>query len=258
VKALPSDDNLVSIHGMVERPPAGMLPWEDAQAFVSVRSSFIAAYSPTGPAETSLVDCMVWVEWRRERLRAAEAAVHVAHAFDRASEDHAKRKTLLRAGMTDWKVRDEVSIAEILRGNDEEDAETLVAIKEGLQQTERALERLAAGDGYATALGELDDTLAEWWTDALEETHDNESKKYAESAEALQRFLEGDALPWRRRWLIANEARPAIRAQAIAESFDPLRIRQLWEMEARLDRQFEKALSMLIRLQEMRVQMPSA
>ena len=47
--------------------------------------------------------------------------------------------------------------------------------------------------------------------------------------------------------------RRGLRAQAIAESFDPPRLRQLWDMEARLDRQFEKALGMLIRLQEMRM-----
>jgi hypothetical protein len=195
---------------------------------------------------------MVWIEWRRVRLRAAEAGVHVAHAFDRAGEDQAKRKTLIRAGMTDRSVRDEVSIVEILRGNDEDDAETMVAIREGLAQTEKALERLKSGDGYAAGIGEMDETLGDWWADALEETREDGSKKYSETAEGLQRFLETDALPWRRRWFAANEARPAIRAQAIAESFDPMRIRQLWEMESRLDRQFEKALGMLIRLQEMR------
>jgi hypothetical protein len=62
-----------------------------------------------------------------------------------------------------------------------------------------------------------------------------------------------DALPWRRKWLAANIIRPAIRTQVRAESFDAHRIRQLWEMEGRLDRQFEKALAMLIRLQELRM-----
>jgi hypothetical protein len=62
-----------------------------------------------------------------------------------------------------------------------------------------------------------------------------------------------NALPSRKSWLKVSEVpAPAIRAQAIAESFDPLRLRQLWEMEACLDRQFEKAIGMLLRLQELR------
>lgn len=86
----------------------------------------------------------------------------------------------------------------------------------------------------------------------LGETVDDKPKYQAVCA-SLKRFLADDALPWRRGWLTVNAARPAIRAQAIAESFDPARLRQLWDMEARLDRQFEKALGMLIRLQEMRM-----
>ena len=76
--------------------------------------------------------------------------------------------------------------------------------------------------------------------------------------DGLKRFLTVDAPPWRRKWLAANVIRPAIRTQVRAASFDAHRIRQLWEMEARLDRQFEKALAMLIRLQEMRAERKAA
>ncbi len=98
----------------------------------------------------------------------------------------------------------------------------------------------------------MDEDLREWWRAELEETDDKGQPKYANSPESLKRFMSEDALPWREGWLATNSVRPAIRAQARAESLDPHRVRQLWEMEARLDRQFEKALGMLIRLQEMR------
>lgn len=93
--------------------------------------------------------------------------------------------------------------------------------------------------------------MRDWWTEELGEAEGGEPK-YGQDCDSLRRFLAEDALPWRRGWLATNAARPAIRAQAIAESFDPPRVRQLWEMEARLDRQFGQALAILIRLQEMR------
>lgn len=239
----------------LERTPpertTALCPWEDADAFTALQRSFLAAHSPVGPTERALVDRLVMIEWRRRRLVAAEAAVHVAHAFDRAAEDSGKRKTLNRAGVTDYKTRDQISIADILRGSDRDDSETVEAITEGVADAEASLQLLQEGAPYADALARMDDDLRDWWVGELEETEDGKPK-YLQDGTSLKRFLEEDALPWRRGWLTVNAARPAIRAQAIAESFDPIRLRQLWDMEARLDRQFEKALAMLIRLQEMR------
>ncbi len=243
--------NVVMLHPSPGPRPPGLLPWEDAEAFSQLRAAFVAAHSPEGSTETSLIDRLTWIEWRRRRLLAAESAVHVAHAFDRANDDQAKRKTLTRAGVTDYKTRDQISLTEVLRGSDRDDAETVEAIESGIVDVEAALELIDAGKAYQDALARLDDDMRDWWTGELEETDDGKPK-YRPDCELLRRFLAEDALPWRRGWLKTNAARPSIRAQAIAESFDPLRIRQLWEMEARLDRQFEKALSMLIRLQELR------
>ncbi len=231
--------------------PAGLCPWEDGDAFAGLLEAFIKAHAPDGPAERSLVERLVWIEWRRKRLVAAEAAVHVAHAFDRASDDHSTRKTLNRAGITDRKARDDISVGEVLRGSDTDDAETIAAIREGVSDVEAALEMIDAGRAYKTVVARLDEDMRDWWAGELNETEDGKPK-YQEDCASLKTFLAGDALPWRRGWLTVNAARPAIRAQAIAESFDPVRLRQLWDMEARLDRQFEKSLGMLIRLQEMR------
>lgn len=243
--------NVVALRPAPETRPPGLLPWEDAEAFSQLRAAFLAAHSPEGPTESALIDRLIWIEWRRRRLLAAEAAVHVAHAFDRANEDQAKRRTLTRAGVTDHKTRDQISLSEVLRGSDRDDAETIEAIQSGIVDVEAALELIDAANGYEDVLARLDDDMRDWWTGELGEAESGQPK-YGQDCESLRRFLVEDALPWRRGWLATNAARPAIRAQAIAESFDPARVRQLWEMEARLDRQFEKALSMLIRLQEMR------
>lgn len=232
--------------------PAGLLPWEYAEGFLTLQSQMLAAHAPQGPTEAALVDRIVWCEWRRRRVLAAEAAVHVAHASDRSHDGQAKAKLLQRAGLTDHTVRDEISVPEVVRGKDADDRETVAAVEEGIADIEATLGLIDAGASLADAVGRMDEDLADWWREALEETDHNDQLKYANSVEGLKRFLTVDALPWRRKWLAANVIRPAIRTQVHAESFDAHRIRQLWEMEGRLDRQFEKALAMLIRLQEMR------
>ena len=243
--------NVVTLHKRAAIRPAGLCPWEDADAFAELLDALVAIHEPQGPTERALVDRLVWIEWRRRRLVAAEAAVHVAHAFDRANEDQAKRRTLIRAGVTDHKTRDQISLTEILRGSDLDDAETVAAIREGVGDLEAALELLNRDEAYEAVVARLDEDMRDWWASELEETEDGQPK-YQPDGPSLKRFLTTDALPWRRDWLATNATRSAIRAQAIAESFDPARLRQLWDMEARLDRQFEKALAMLIRLQELR------
>ena len=243
---------IVALQPKAEPRPAGLLPWEDEAAFTNLQAAFRSSYKPMGAVEESLIDRIVWVDWRRQRLLAAEAAVHVAHAFDRAEDSSAKAKTLNRAGVTDYTIRNDISIADNLRGSDDDDAETVEAIREGIEDVERTLALIEAGKPLPACLEALDSDARDWWADALAETDDSGANKCQPTPEGLAVFLRSDALAWRKSWLAVNENRTAIRAQAIAESLDPARIRQLWEMEARLDRQFEKALSMLIKLQEMR------
>lgn len=233
------------------RPP-GLLPWEDADAFALLHGQMLASHAPLGPTEAMLIDRMIWCEWRRLRLRMAEAAVHVAQATDRSHDSQAKLKLLQRAGLTDHSARDQISISEVLGGNDQDDSDTIEAIREGIRDAEATLALIAAGATLEQAEARMDEDLRDWWRGDLDETDDKGQPKYAGTPEDLKRFLSEDALPWRKGWLASNSARPAIRAQVRAESFDAFRIRQLWEMEARLDRQFEKALGMLIRLQEIR------
>jgi hypothetical protein len=243
---------VVPLAAIVPEWPVGLLPWEDADSFQTLRNQMIAAHTPRGSTESSLVERLVWCEWRRRRLLAAEAAVHVAHCSDRSHDSQAKVRLLQRAGVADYKARDEISLPDVLRGNDQDDAETIAAIREGIADAEATIALVDAGASLKDAEARMDEDLRDWWRGELDETDDKDQPKYANSAEGLKRFLSEDALPWRRGWLTVNAARPAIRAQAIAESFDPARLRQLWDMEARLDRQFEKSLGMLIRLQEMR------
>jgi hypothetical protein len=71
-------------------------------------------------------------------------------------------------------------------------------------------------------------------------------------SESLQSFLEAEVLPWyaERRTEVAN--RHLIREQAFGEALDPDKLERLGRYEVHLDRKFERMLTMLIRLKELR------
>jgi hypothetical protein len=70
--------------------------------------------------------------------------------------------------------------------------------------------------------------------------------------EGLRRFIEEHVLPWfeTRRKELSN--RPLIREQAFGEALDPDKLDRLGRYEVHLDRKFERTLSMLLRLKDLR------
>ena len=112
--------------------------------------------------------------------------------------------------------------------------------------------------GYSAvdaALAALRDDIREWWENMLardpDELDEDEEPATADVA-SLRRFLEGELLPWCeiRRNELSN--RPLIREQAFGESLDPDKLEQLGRSEVHLDRKFERTLTMLLRLQDLR------
>jgi hypothetical protein len=70
--------------------------------------------------------------------------------------------------------------------------------------------------------------------------------------EGLRRFLEGEVQDWfeNRKKELAN--RPLIREQAFGEALDPDKLERLGRYEVHLDRKFERMLTMLLRLKDLR------
>ena len=94
----------------------------------------------------------------------------------------------------------------------------------------------------------MHETTEAWWRQQLEEA--DEPGAWSATAQDLQRFLETEVADW---YLAAEQqlaAGPALRRQAYAESLDVDRAQQLQAYDAQLDRRLERALAMLLRLQE--------
>lgn len=106
------------------------------------------------------------------------------------------------------------------------------------------------GDGFQKAFDVLPEGTQEWFNEMVEE----EEEKFPRNAEGLQLFLTLEVMPYFKSSHDGAGAGPAIRLQAWGESLDPERADKLMALDERLMRQYEKALGMLLKLQEIQRQ----
>jgi hypothetical protein len=242
-----------------------LLPWEEPQAFQALRGAFHHEHGPRGPTETSLVDQLTWLEWRRRRLVVGERAAHMAALQDRLGTDFKTAETVRRAMIATGEKTDKDELSPALAARTEEDEVTGVDNDADEKMTLRAIAILESGDpaGYAEALAVLREDTANWWEDVVgddEQTHpdgqpnDGDSyRPYARTAAQLLRFLRDETMAIHSTTRGQLARRPAIRLQAQGESLDPFRMNLLLTLDERLVRLFEKTLAMLLKLQELRL-----
>jgi hypothetical protein len=123
--------------------------------------------------------------------------------------------------------------------------------------TIKVLEILRSGkaDAYDPALAKLHESTQNSWEHQLAwepDDYNADDTPYDADAPSLLRFIETETLGWYDRQREQIELRSRVRSQAIGESLDPGRLERLARYEVHLDRKFERTLSMLLRLQELR------
>lgn len=231
-------------------PEARLLPWESAAGFRALEAEFRQDHAPIGATELALVDRLVWIEWRRRRLALAERAAHAAALSDRLGNP---KRILERAGVGTAEIQSRLDVAEIAHGGVNDDARDRIRHEADREASERALQVLENGGAgvYHSAVKALHPDTRDWWN---EELAGEAPESAAEpTAAGLSRFLREQVTAADADIAAADAARPAVRIQAWGESLDPDRIERLLMIDARLDRQFEKALSLLIQMQRFRL-----
>lgn len=241
-----------------------LLPWEDRQTFQTLRKAYHREHAPTGPTESGLVDQLVWLDWRRQRLVIGERSAHMAALQDRLGTEFKTAETIRRAMIETGRKGDKDELAPALSSTTETDAESIADTDADEAMTLRAIAILETGDpaAYSEALAALRSDTANWWEDVVgddEQTHpDGEQqvgdsyKPYARNSVQLLRFLKEETMENHRTTRGELVRRPAIRLQAQGESVDPFRMNMLLTLDERLARLFEKTLAMLLKLQELR------
>jgi hypothetical protein len=231
-----------------------VLPWEDAGEYRTLVVTLAAEHAPQGPTEEHLVEELAGILWRKRRLRLAEAAAHRRGLEGTlASYRETVKVALVHLDATDQFER----VVDAIRATADETAEEIAEMEEDEAMTRRALDLLdsSRNDAYEAALAALCEDTRQWWEDGLARDPDErekDAKPYADDTAGLQRFLEGEILPWfaTRRKELAN--RPLIREQAFGEALDPDKLARLGRYEVHLDRKLERTLGMLLKLQDLR------
>lgn len=229
---------------------AALLPWESEADYRSLYDAFASDYAPQGATEQTLVARLVWIEWRRRRLALAERAVHMAALADRISSP---TRTLERAGVRASDARDRLDLKDIVSSSADDDAVEAERHAADRKATTRALAILErdGADAYIRAVAALHADTRSWWEDGIAGEY-GDDRAWEATGDCLHAFLRDLVMPADEVIAAGADARPAIRLQAFGESLDPDRVERLMAIDARLDRQFEKALSMLLQLQQMR------
>ena len=225
----------------------GLLPWEDQADFEALYQSYIQEYAPKGPTERTLVDQLVWTDWRRRRLHLGERALHMA-SLSRAISSQDNDTLSRRALSVEGRGRVARSSSDCVEADNDGDASEVKDWEQYLQAAEKSLSLVEDQRDYDAALAELPEETREWFEQmAAEQEH-----RFSRDAMGLQLFLRVEVLPYFRSSLAGYEAGPRIRLQAWGESLDPVRSDKLLALDERLMRQFEKVLSMLLRLKDFR------
>jgi hypothetical protein len=227
-----------------------LLPWESRENFDTLHASFHCEHAPEGATETGLVDQLVWLQWRRQRLMLGERAAHMAALQERVGTTYKAEETASRALSTFEDKAESGELAQAIAIAVEGDADSLTDTDADEALTRRAIAILETGDpaAYGEALNVLGKDTRDCWEDVV--SHEEQTRG---SGEQLLQFLTEDVLSVFETTRGQIARRQAIRLQAHGESLDPWRMDKILALDDRLIRQFEKTLAMLLKLREMRL-----
>lgn len=227
-----------------------LLPWESDDAFLELRAALIEEHKPNGETQLSLVDRIADIIWKRQRIRLAERSLHLSSLHSSMgghSDQWLGRVAFVTSDVMKPSSDDRSAITTIAA----DDAGHAEYYREELADLRKAISILEAGKTRAAikaALACLREDTIEWWESLLEGDEDG----VLDSAEGLYGFLVRKVLPEVEKLIRGVEQRPEIRLQAWGESMDPIRLARLIALDTELDRQYERNLGMLLKLQEMK------
>jgi len=238
-------------HGILSRH--AVLPWEEKSEYEALAALLVEEYRPQGITEEHLVGELAGVIWRKTRLRGAEKAAYLLrlnHVL------HDSSKSPIKAVLLEDS-RDQTAAKAAITASTDKTQEDLKRDTAQLTAFNAALAILATGqeDAYQQALATIPAGAREVWPTwircPINRYHDD-SPVYQANAESLEIWINGH-VESHERSIRELENRQAIKEQAIGQSFlVPDKIEPLNRYEVHLDRKFERTLSMLVKLQDMR------
>jgi hypothetical protein len=231
---------------------SALLPWESQEAFLELRSALIDEHAPIGATQLSLIDRIADIIWKRQRIRLAERSLHLSNLRSSMGgySDRQIGKTALITSKVERPSTTDRSAITTVASDDKGHAEYY---RDELADLNKAISILEAGNTKAAkdaALNCLRKDTIEWWESLLEHDEDN----VLDSVEGLHGFLVSKVLPELEKLIRGVDQRPEIRLHAWGESMDPIQLARLISLDTELDRQYERNLGVLLKLQAMKAQ----
>lgn len=240
----------------VSRRAVALASWEDAETHAARLCALMIEHAPQGPTETHLVEQLAQLMLRRDRLASAEQGLLCAGLQTTTEHSWSRRELIDRVRLIPGGEGAEDShIQEALTSDEAADHEFIADTQACFDSLQTALTQLRSGEdtAYGDALVQLHPDMRDAWEGVLAPADDDEEEpEWTPSAADLKRYIEADLKPWMIQCMESRRAYPLIRAQARAQAFEPVKMTTLYDLDARLTRQLEKTLAMLIRLQDMR------
>jgi len=230
-----------------------LLQSEDPSEYAALLEALRQEYAPESVTEQHLVEELAGIMWRKRRLRIGEAAHYRRILKNDDTYNNATAEAAMVYVDTDVNVK-RFSTKKALATSDEANKKELEGITGYSEPAVKAVAMLEKGDSYEDALAALAEGTREWWQeDALRKESMSGRLIYQPNVECLHRFLTSEVIPEYKREYVEVRHRALVKQQAEGEAFIPDdRLEKFARYEVHLDRKFERTLTVLIRLQDMR------
>ena len=231
-------------HGALSKN--AVLPWEDRAEYNQLLRECKNEYHPEGPVETHYIEEIAGTIWRKHRLQRAEQAIYM-RAFTRVIEQFGKTsKTALTFVAPD---SGGLGSSTIVTATEEQKKITFDKMNEETQSASNAIMILLGGGTFDDALTQLSEQQQKEWKDQ----EFLGQKRDADTLQALLYYL----LSQYRDEKYQIKYQSEIQEQVFGESVDTEALEGLARQQVRLDRKFERDLSALLQLQNLRPKLRS-
>jgi hypothetical protein len=236
-------------HGVLSKYT--VMHWENGDDYDSLLSSLVNEHQPTNATEEHLVEELAGIIWRKMRLRYAEMA-SLQTALSRniglevfSGKDCAKEALLDKSDRTEY-----FNIKQAVITSDEESKTELLEAKECLSYCLNSEQIILESNCYEKGLNALHIIDQNKWQEAWD--NDDENDISSATAEGLLSWIDDLKEHYERRiYELENKAK--VKHQALGKSFFyDKELNKYMRYESHLDKKFEKTLTMLIRLQDLR------
>ena len=234
-------------HGVLSE--VALLPWEDAQAYDAMLQALVEEHRPEGPVEEHLVEELSGIIWRKRRLRMAEYSYHHEQMNKAFQPFYGVVEDALVSVQSNLQEND-VDLKQALTSNDTEAERKAIDVY--YKPAKRCQEMLKGETTYEDALAVLDESTRGWWKDVLDGEVES-AWEYEANAEDLAEFLENEVLPYYEKQVEELQHRERVRNYMHAHACQPNdKLLNYTRLEVHLDRKFERTLTVLLRMQEIR------